>query len=473
VFISLTLAGPPSIRYNPSLTPESDFHMPETAFESALAARTSDMLDACTKCGKCVEICPVTGAAGVGDARPKAVMSGVLDIVRFGDGPQAAKAWASGCALTGDCIAACPEGINPRFLLAMARVAMARRSSEPRERRKRGVENFRLVADGSNVLARMQLSANELARLGQRANERLESGSTVKPGERPDFVFYTGCNVLKTPHIALLALDVMDALGVTYKVMGGPSHCCGIVQARTGDVEVSGRVATNSLDKLAEGKAGVISWCASCHVQFTETTLPTIEKVRGSRPFEMTPFMLFLATRFDDLRPLLRKPVPLKVALHKHPGVKGVVEAGIELLRMVPGIEIVDLHQPAVGLMSNFLNALPDYKRGLHLAELEAAEAAGVDALVAIYHPDHRDLCAHERDWPFKIINILDIVGESMGLSHMDSFKRLKIMQDADTIVADCKDLMVANGVDPAMAREMVVKVMLADQPLPLGRPAA
>ena len=447
--------------------------MTQTAFEVALTERTSEMLDACTKCGKCVEICPVTVPAGVGDATPTAVISGMLDIVRFGDGPQASKAWAKGCALTGDCIAACPEGVNPRFLLAMARVKMARQAAEPREQRKKGVENFRLVADGTNVLARMQLSANELTRLGQKATERLESGSTVKPGERPDFVFYTGCNVLKTPHIALLALDVMDALGVTYKVMGGPSHCCGIVQARTGDLEVSGRVATNSLDKLAEGKTGVISWCASCHVQFTETTLPTIEKVRGSRPFEMTPFMLFLATRFDDMRPLLRKPVPLKIALHKHPGVKGVVEAGITLLQMVPGIEIVDLHQPAVGLMSNFLNALPEYKRGLHLAELEAAEAAGVDALVAIYHPDHRDLCAHERDWPFKIINILDIVGESMGLHHDDHFKRLKIMHDADVIVADCKDLMSANGVDPAMARDMVVKVMLADQPLPLGRPAA
>jgi hypothetical protein len=98
---------------------------------------------------------------------------------------------------------------------------------------------------------------------------------------------------------------------------------------------------------------------------------------------------------------------------------------------MVPGIEIVDLHQPAVGLMSNALNALPDYKRGLQLAELEAAAAAGVDALVAIYHVDHRELCAHERDWPFRIINILDIVGASMGLHHDDHFKRLKIMQDA------------------------------------------
>jgi heterodisulfide reductase subunit D len=442
--------------------------MTETAFEIALAARTSEMLEACTRCGKCVEVCPMAKPAGVGDAAPESVIAGVLDIVRSGDGPLASKAWAKGCTLTGDCITACDEAVNPRFLLAMARVKMARQSTESREQRKRGVENFRLVADGANVLARMQLSADELARLGQKVSERLETGSTVKAGERPDFVFYTGCNVLKTPHIALLALDVMDALGVTYKVMGGPSHCCGIVQARTGDIEVSGRVATNSLDKLAEGKTGVISWCASCHVQFTESTIPTIEKVRGTRPFEMTPFMLFLATRFEDLRPMLRKSVPLKVALHKHPGIKGVVEAGLELLQMVPGIEVVDLHQPAVGLMSNFLNALPDYKSGLHLAELEAAEAAGVDALVAIYHPDHRDLCAHERDWPFRIVNILDIVGESMGLHHEDNFKRLKIMQDADAIVADCKDMIAAYRINPAVAREVVVKAMLNEQPLPL-----
>jgi hypothetical protein len=60
-----------------------------------------------------------------------------------------------------------------------------------------------------------------------------------------------------------------------------------------------------------------------------------------------------------------------------------------------------------------------------------------------------------------------------MDLSHDDTFKRLKIMQDADAIVADCEDLIAANGVNPAMARDMVVKVMLADQPLPLSRPAA
>src|ERR1017187_10395567 len=103
--------------------------MTAIAFETALTARVDEMLGACTQCGKCVEICPVTGPAGVGDATPKAVIAGVLDIVRFGDGPQASKAWEKGCALTGDCIAACDYGVNPRFLLAMGRLGLARQSS--------------------------------------------------------------------------------------------------------------------------------------------------------------------------------------------------------------------------------------------------------------------------------------------------------------------------------------------------------
>jgi Fe-S oxidoreductase len=442
--------------------------MDETGFEQALRWRTDKMVDACTRCGKCVEICPVIGPAGVGGAAPKAVIAGVLDIVRTGEGPAASKVWAKGCALTGDCIEACPEGVNPRFLLAMARVAMAKQSTELRVRRKQGIDNFRLVADGVNVLSRMQLDDDELARLGQRVRERLNDGSTAKQGERPDFVFYTGCNVLKTPHIALLALDIMDALGVTYKVMGGPNHCCGVIQLRTGDTDVSGRQAVSSLDRLAEGKAGVISWCPSCHVQFTETTIPTVEKMRGARPFEMTPFMLFLGPRLEDLRPLLKEPVPMRVALHRHRGVKGVTEVGIDLLRMVPGVELVDLGQPSLGLVGNALNGLPDYKRNLHLAELQAAEASGVDALAVIYHVDYREFCAHERDWPFRVVNILEIVGASMGLHHDGDFKRLKIMQDADAIVADCKEMLGHYGIDPAKAREMVMKAMLAEQPLPL-----
>jgi heterodisulfide reductase subunit D len=434
--------------------------MTET-FETALASRVDEMVDTCTRCGKCVEACPVTGPGGV-TAEPVAVISGVLDILRTGDGPEASRKWANACVASGECIKACDYGVNPRFLLGMARVAMAHHNDAPADQRRQGVDAFRKVARDVTHITRIQLDDQVLARLGQKADNRPE------PSTPPDFVFYTGCNVLKTPHIALLALDVMDRIGVTYQVMGGPSHCCGIIQMRSGDVATSGRFAESTMDKLARSKSGqVVSWCPSCHTQFTETTLPTIERTRGAKPFEMTPFTLFLRKNLDQLRPLLTKCVDMRVALHRHPGIKGVVEAAEDILRAVPGVELVDLKQPAVGMMSNYFRALPAYRRELQKNELDAAERAGIDALVAVYHADHRELCAHERDYPFRIMNMLEIVGESLGIHHDDHFKRLKKLQDVDTIMADCQDLAAKHGLDPATTR-LAIQAMLEEQPLPL-----
>jgi Fe-S oxidoreductase len=435
-------------------------------YESALNDRLNSMVDACTGCGKCVEACPVTGPGGV-TAAPRDVIAGVLDIVRTGDGPEASRRWATSCVLSGECIKACDEDVNPRFLLAMARVALARRKNEPPARRRQGVGDFRKMSQDVSVLSRMQLTSEMLERLGQRTDTSPRLGNTEGP-EKPDFVFYTGCNVLKTPHIALLALDVMDALGVTYRVMGGPTHCCGVVQFRTGDIATSGNMAENTLSKLAGAKNGqVLSWCASCHVQFTEFSLPAHERTAGSLPFEMTPFMRFLRARLDDLRPLLRQRLDLRVALHRHPGIPGVMEAAADILRAIPGIELVDLHQPAVGLMSNALRALPEYKRKLQLDELMAARDAGVDALVAVYHPDHRELCVHERDFPFRIVNLLEIVGQSMGLSQEDRFKRLKKLQDVELILSETRDLLTHHHVEEDTARSSI-QAMLDEQPLPL-----
>ena len=438
-------------------------------FEDALNGRVEEMIDACTRCGKCVEACPVKTPAGV-TAAAQEVIAGVIDILRTGDGPAASRRWASTCMLTGDCIKACDYGVNPRFMLAMARLAMTKATTEPRDQRRQGVETFRKLNLEVTVQSRMQLDDDVLARLGQRV-AAAGGGHDEGPDTAPDFVFYTGCNLLKTPHIALLALDIMDALGVSYQVMGGPTHCCGIGQLRSGDTAVSASMAENTMKKLARsGK--VLTWCASCQVQFGEVMLPAYERQTGSRPFEMTPFMRYLGERIEDLRPLLRLPVPMRVALHRHPGIPGVVEAAVALLTAVPGVELVELGQPAVGLMSNALRTLPDYKKKLQLAELEAARDAGVDALVAVYHVDHRELCAHERDWPFRVLNLLEVVGASMGLSYPDHYKRLKVLQDVDLIMTECRDLLAHHGIADEAAR-VSIKAMLDDQPLPLQGEAA
>jgi len=437
--------------------------MNDISFETALEMRVDQMCDACTRCGKCVEACPSVKPAGIAEEKPKDVVSGIIDILRHGDGPNASRKWAQSCMLSGECIKACEEGVNPRFLLAMARAAAVKAGQELAQRRREGVERYRDLGRDVTVLSRLQLDGEVLERLGQK------SASVATPAEPPDFVFYTGCNVLKTPHIALLALDIMDALGISYQVMGGPSHCCGILQLRASDIEMSGRMGTSSVDKLSHSKSGqVISWCPSCYVQFTETTLPAIERQRGARPFEMTPFLRFLDGRLDQLIPHLDERVEMRISLHRHGGVAGVMEAAEKILHAIPGITLVDLNQRAVGLQSVNLGVLPAFKRELQLAELEAAREANIEALVTVYHSDHRELCAHERDWPFRIVNLLELVGASMGLTRHDRYKELKILQDADQIIAECSDLIALHALDRDKAREVVMKSMLGDQPLPL-----
>src|SRR5215475_6686892 len=156
--------------------------------EDALDSRVAEMISACTRCGKCVEACPVTTPAGV--AAPAAeVIGGVIDILRTGDGPEASRRWASTCMQTGECVKACSYGVNPRFMLTMARLAMAKAATEPRERRRQGMEHFRKLNREVTVQSRMQLDDDVLAWLGQRITAA--TGKDPNGEVAPDFVFYT------------------------------------------------------------------------------------------------------------------------------------------------------------------------------------------------------------------------------------------------------------------------------------------
>ncbi len=165
-------------------------------------------------------------------------------------------------------------------------------------------------------------------------------------------------------------------------------------------------------------------------------------------------------------------PVNKRVGLHEHPGVAGVTESAQALLRAIPGLDFVDLRQPRLGYHCNMLAPLPEFKRSVHRQQLEDAEAAGVTTLAGVYHACHRELCSHERDWPFEVVNFLELVGESMGLTRPDLFKRLKLMQDVDAILAEAAPLIETHHLDLDEARAIIAKDMLGEQPLPLGRGA-
>ena len=437
---------------------------PVTDLLDGLDRRVEDMMSACTRCGKCVEVCPMPGPGGIDVSSPSEVIGGVIDLLRTGTGTPAAERWAEVCSGTGCCIEACDEEVNPRFLLAMVRRAVAKRDA-PSERRARGRAQFKKMSRGVRVLSRLQLPPDLL--------ERLSPSSHPERQTPPDVIFYTGCNLLKTPHIGLLCLDILERLEMSFEVHGGPSSCCGILQMRPGDDANALRQGSRTIEQfLATQAPEVLSWCPTCQLQFGEVTLPVqVQGEVSSTPgFDMTMFPVYLAKRLDALRPHLTQRVEKRVALHEHPGTEGVVAAVHRLLEAVPGIEIVDLPVRRLGYALTALAPTPRTMQGVLAEELAAAEAAGVSTFVGIYHTEHRELAAHEPHWPFDIVNYLDIIGQSMGIAREDVFKRLKTMQDVDAILADCAEVMECNGVDPQEAREVVLADLLGDQILPLDR---
>ncbi len=422
--------------------------------EYGLGNQVAEILDRCTTCGACAEICPMPAPAGIDTTDPKALTAGILTVLRGGDHADAQR-WASVCSGSGHCIAACQYGVNPRLMLALARVADVGRQASS-SRRKTGFARFGAMTAGVRVLSRLQLPPDLLA--------RFRSDDDAQVAE-PEIVFYTGCNVMKTPHIVLLALDIMDAMGIRYRVMGGPSACCGVLQFGAGDVVTSGRVAYRTIDRLVAAAPRAVSWCPTCQVQLGEVAAPT----KADAKLDMRPFVLLLAERLDLLRPLLRHAVPKRVGLHEHPGTAGVPEAAQAILRAIPGLDLVDLEQPRVGYMCNKLTPLPAFKQDVHRNQLQAAADAGVTTLAGIYHACHRELCSHERDWPFEVVNFLELVGESMGLARPDLFKRLKIMQDVDAILQESASLIETYHLDLDEARDVILRDMLGEQPLPLA----
>jgi heterodisulfide reductase subunit D len=113
------------------------------AFVTTINARVSDILDRCTRCGKCVEVCPTAAPAGIDTSEPAAIVGDVLDILS-GRGDQSSRGarWADACTGSGRCISACDDGINPRFMLAATRLRLNERRQAD-ERRATGRAGFK------------------------------------------------------------------------------------------------------------------------------------------------------------------------------------------------------------------------------------------------------------------------------------------------------------------------------------------
>jgi len=425
-------------------------------FMKALQARVEETLGGCTRCGKCVEACPMVAPAGLDKANAVSIAQGTLDLLAGGAGTPDAERWAQVCTNSGKCIPACDYGVNPRFMVNMARIASMNARKGEAEVRRGAQQYFNSMGRSTRTISRLQLAPEVLDRLAPklRAPEEYDRA--------PDIVFYTGCNVIKTPHIALLVLEVLDALDVSYEVMGGTATCCGIQQFKRGDPKTAGRLGVNTIERLARpGASKVVSWCPSCFIQIGEVAMPAYAASTGAAmPFEIAPLAELFAERLDDLRPLFTHRVEKRVALQERSAVPSIMAAVKAVLRAIPGLDLVELDVPVMSTQASHLSVLPQFKEELRQREFAAAAAAGVTTIASIFHACHRDLIAYQPQVTFELLNFMELIGEAMGIQIPDLYKKLRLMGDIDQIIADTSDMIAAHQLDLDTVRDVLAEDM-------------
>ena len=414
--------------------------MQTAAFLEYLEREKQSIIETCTRCGTCVEVCPMPQyEETLKHADPVGVVTGVIEFLRSGSISPEAQAWATSCSNSGRCIPACPEGVNPRKMLALTRLFLhQQRPAEVLEEAAHAARSsFKAMRETIRLLLGVQLQPADI--------QRLLPGA-VHVRQRPaEVVFYFGCNILQTPDIALTVLDILDRLEVEYDVLGGTGNCCGITFMRAGQPTTAHAQASQTMHNMAAfSPQEVLTWCPSCNVHMQDFV------VEPETPeFPMRHVTGYLSEHLPQLRRLFTAPVRKRVALHEHHGVDGVVDDVRRLLQAVPGLELVTIpqlhdhgHQCA-----GFRNA-PAAKANVHRIVLEQAAAAGVDVLADIYHSCHRELAVAEGEFPFAVQNFISLVGEAMGITRQDMYKRMQIYRDLERIVADAAPNIQANNVD-------------------------
>ena len=398
--------------------------------DNYLASERQLFLDRCTACGRCVEACPMTPHLVQEKVPSSSVAAGLLELLR-GRGNAAGEAFAGACCGTGRCRDVCPEGLSPYNLTRLAKIALQQsKVAADNEQPRRPRSQFKLMA------------LSQALQIPNREARWFRGRPPV--GVQAETVFYLGCNVLRTPHIALNAMEILDRMGVDFRAVGSGGNCCGSPQFREGDFRAADAVAANTFRNFAAfSPKEVVTWCPTCHLHFNDFGAAHLKP-----PFRIVHFTRFLVERLDRIKDFVLQPVPARVVIDEHSALDhehSPVEDVKSILRLIPGIELVEIPQPAYGYHC-FAVTNASAKAEVSEALLEGAAAAGVDYLVTLYHSCHRELVLSEQRYPFQVVNFTSLLARAMGAEHEDLYRRYKLMGNPERILEEVLSTVGDNG---------------------------
>jgi Fe-S oxidoreductase len=256
----------------------------------------------------------------------------------------------------------------------------------------------------------------------------------VTAGEPDRAVFWYGCNMTRHGEILRATAQILQASGMDAAPAGGPSHCCG--SPKDASARIVEGMASRTMQKFnASGRGQVVTWCPSCHMNMRDSMEALVPPAFATRHVSEV-----LWDRRERLRPLLVRRVEARVLLHAHLGFQPRVpvnELVPALLRLIPGVEVVEHPYRAPGHMCSSIAAVPGALADAQRATLAALAESGADTLCTIFHSCHREAVPLERHGGFAVRNWIHLLAGSMGIAAEDDYKRWRNAEDPRAAIGE------------------------------------
>ena len=227
--------------------------------------------------------------------------------------------------------------------------------------------------------------------------------------------YFVGCTTAYFyPDTALNTIKILDAGGMHFTVLDSDEYCCGAPLWRTGQREMAGRLAEHNLEILrARGIKTLITGCAECYGTFRGfypriaqpdfEILHITEVIQGMLKAGKLNFKnnLNLKATYHDPCLLGRLSEPYvswngevtAYGYHRPPkqwrrGTNGVYEAPRDILKAIPGIELVEMTRNeenafCCGGGGGVPAAFPDFARWTAKERLQEAGSTGAGFIVS------------------------------------------------------------------------------------------
>jgi heterodisulfide reductase subunit D len=400
----------------PAEPPEPRAEEPAIIPVSALEAGRLVQLEACTRCGECLNWCPVYDQDARQDILPRRKAQDFLRIIRgqhgllaklagggeagglrrrlarlLGHRPAGAEeirrfaASLYECSTCGQCQVVCPANLDTVNLWESIRRIMVMAGYGPLEQQQPLVKSVKAYDNP------WQQPRTARAKWTRRAKkEKLIAGppkEIKKKGGK--ILLYLGCTAsydTNVRQVAVSTVNILDALGVDYGFLGNDEACCGSVMLRMGDPEFE-RVARHNIELFNSlGIEALVTSCSGCFKTIRED-YPQV----GRLNFEVMHTAQFLARLLDQHRLDFQHPVERVVTYHDpcHLGrASGVFDEPRLVMEAIPGLELVEMprhreYSRCCGAGGGLKAGYPDIQNKMAQERVREAEATGAQELVS------------------------------------------------------------------------------------------